>query len=76
MSEETFDAELSSLAASARPIDDDDYGSGRQIEAQNAFFVFVEKQMHPMAFEEFEAWCLKATPDEMIDEAIRLLKEE
>jgi hypothetical protein len=67
---------LLALANSARPIDDADYGSARQIAAQNAFFNHVQQLMHPMAFEELEEYALKATPDEMINEALRMLQEE
>jgi hypothetical protein len=74
-----IDPQLDALANAARPIsvgDDNDWGSERQTTAQNDFFTVVEELMHPMAWEEFSDWCLKATTDEMIDEALRLLREE
>jgi len=70
------DETLYTLAQTARPINDDDWGSERQITAENAFFLYVEKQMHPSAFSELEDYCLKATTDEMIDQAIKWLEAE
>jgi hypothetical protein len=61
------------MAAAARPIDDDDWGSDRQIEAENAFFGACPHDADGNVFsEDFENYCLKATTDEMIDEALRL----
>jgi hypothetical protein len=59
------------LADSARPIDDDDWGSDRQVTAQNKFFIVIESLMSAEDFSDLETWCLKATTDEMIDEALR-----
>jgi flavodoxin len=70
------DETLYKLAQAARPLDDSDYGSDRQVTAQNEFFEYVEKQMHPTAFAELDDFALKATPDEMIDEAIKWLEDE
>jgi hypothetical protein len=70
------DETLYTLAQAARPLDDDDWGSERQVTAQNAFFVYVERQMHPVAFAELEDYAMKATTDEMIDEAIKWLEAE
>ena len=65
--------DFQALAAAARPINDDEWGSERQIDAQNLFFEEVEKVLPAETFEALEAYCLKATTDEMIDEALRLL---
>lgn len=62
-------AELEQMAAIARPIDDDEWASQRQIDAENAFF----EAAGPLG-EAFEAWALHATTDEMLDEALRILK--
>ena len=70
------DKTLYKLAQAARPLNDDDWGSERQTTAQNAFFVYVESQMHPVAFAELEDFAMKATTDEMIDEAIKWLETE
>jgi hypothetical protein len=68
-------AELDALADVARPIDDDDWGSERQVEAQNAFFIRVEAILPRDQFEELEGFCLKANVDEMVDEAMRLIAD-
>ena len=67
--------ELDALADVARPIDDDDWGSERQVEAQNAFFIRVEAILPRDQFEELEGFCLKANVDEMVDEAMRLIAD-
>ena len=64
--------DLNSLAAAARPINHEDWGSERQIEAQNAFFQEIEKLLPSAEFEALENYCLKATTDEMIDRALEL----
>lgn len=64
---------LVSLANTARPINNDDWGSERQINAMDIFFYHAECTC-PAAFDDdFEAYCLKATDEEMIDEALRRL---
>lgn len=66
---------LLELAKAARPIDDDDYGSDRQVDAEFAFFEACREQA-PTLFAEgsnFSKWSLNATPEEAIDEAVRLL---
>lgn len=70
------DERLVAMAGAARALGDDDWGSARQVAAQNAFFLEVERLMHPVAWDEFEMWALKATVDEKVDEALRLLGEE
>lgn len=70
-------AHLESLAAAARPIDDAEWGSERQIEAQNAFFIACE-DVFPADFaddSEFSAWVMKATTDEMIDCALGIVRD-
>ena len=68
-------AEFERLAQVARPIDDDDWGTQRQIEAENAFFsaVGLDKNEHALG-KRFWDWSLKATTDEALDEALRLLR--
>jgi hypothetical protein len=66
---------LQALAQAARPISEEDYASDRHIGAENDFFEACRK-LDPVAFDEdgdFAVFCLKATPDEAIGEAIRLL---
>lgn len=71
-----YDEKLYELAQAARPLNQSDWGSERQVTAQNEFFDYVEKRIHPSAFAELEDFALKATTDEMIDEAIKWLEEE
>ncbi len=51
----------------------DDWGSERQVAAQNLFFEEVEKLLPAGDFAALETFCLKADVDEMIDEALRVL---
>lgn len=72
-------AELEEMARIARPIDDDEWGSERQIEAENDFFDACEDAL-PEVFDresdtDFNRFCLKATSNEMIDEALKILRE-
>ena len=59
---------LETLAQAARPTSDDDWGSERQIDAENAFFAAAGD-----LGADFEQFALKATSDEAIDEALRIL---
>jgi hypothetical protein len=65
--------DFNALAAQARPVNDDDWGSERQIAAQNLFFNEVQKALPADQFDALDSYCLKATTDEMINEALRLL---
>lgn len=64
---------LEALALDARALDEADWGTERQINAENAFFEAFHALMGDTP--EFDTWCLKATTDEMIDEALRLARE-
>jgi hypothetical protein len=73
----TYD-ELVALAEQAKPIPiaspgdvEDDYGSERQIDAQNLFFNELEKILPEDRFGELEGYCLKATTEEMLEEGLR-----
>jgi hypothetical protein len=61
------------LADQARCINDDDWGSPRQIAAENIFFDRIRELISAEEFEQLETYCLKATTDEMIDEALKLV---
>lgn len=63
---------LETLCAVARPINDDDWGTRRQVDAQNAFFsAFGRAGLQSEAFDDY---CMKATVDEMLDEAMRIAR--
>ena len=63
------------LAAAARPIDDADWGSERQIAAENRFFRALFYHYPALDTWSFERWCLKATTEEMLDEAMVRLRD-
>jgi len=70
--------ELETLAETGRPLDDDDYGSERQVDAENLFWfklhdVFGDGFGEVGLGEDFDRWCLKATTEEMLDEALKLI---
>ena len=54
---------LEQLAAAARPINDDDYGSDRQVEAENDFFDALDQhladKLTEVEMDDFDAFCLK-----------------
>lgn len=66
---------LTAKAQAAKCIDEADYGSDRQIEAENAFFEEVEALVGPDSWEGFEGRTLKAATDERIDAAMEMLQE-
>lgn len=61
------------LAAAARPINDADWGSERQVNAENTFFDVVRVALPGATFAALESYCHKARTEEMIEEALRLL---
>lgn len=78
---------LAALAAAARPQPvfpdgnrerdgGDDYGTPRQVAAQNAFFEAVARLVTPSVFAALADYCLKASPDEMIDAGLAAVGED
>jgi hypothetical protein len=69
-------AEIEALAALARPVEVDEGGAERQVAAQNAFFQAVSSVLTGEQFGQLEEFCSSplATVDEMIDEAMRLIR--
>lgn len=63
---------IKDLASAARCINEQDWGTERQIKAQNAFFDAVEKIVSKQTFSELEGYCMKANVDEMINEGLRV----
>jgi hypothetical protein len=59
-------------AQAALPINDDDWGSDRQIDAENAFFDAVCPELDDAAIVELEDYSLKETTEERVDKARRL----
>ena len=75
---------LETLSEVARPLDDADWGSDRQQDAENHFWNELARalgapcddQYDGAGFgKDFDNWCLHATTDEMLDEALKLLRE-
>lgn len=68
-------AYIDKLAADARPFDEVDWGSDRQIAAENRLFDEVEKLLaNYRKFQELQAYCHKATVTEMIDAALNAVE--
>jgi len=65
-------AQLADLAAAARPIDEADYGSDRQINAQNNFTYTLQQILPSEQWENFEDYAHRATPEEMISYGMSL----
>lgn len=63
------------LGHAAKPVDEDDWGSDRQIDAQNNFGCLLIDWILPKAdAEKLEVYGLKATTEEFIDYGIELVK--
>jgi hypothetical protein len=67
-------ATIEALAQAAHCIDDDDRGSERQIAAFNAFTTAATVLMSPEQQDSWNDFSLKATSDEIIEEALRVLR--
>ena len=67
--------DLNSLANDAAPTSQSDWGSGRQVNAQNRFFEAVEKILTADEMADLESYCLKASVEEMIDSAMLRVSE-
>lgn len=69
--------ELFNLATAARPLNEADWGTERQINALNAFHEAI-RDAWPQLFPEggeFDSFCLKATDDEQVLEALRRIED-
>lgn len=62
---ETYD-KIRELGKEAWPLSEADWGSGRQIDAQNAFFIELSKVLTANAWNKLDHYCAKATSEEMI----------
>jgi hypothetical protein len=58
---------LREMAKAARPVSDSEWGSDRQITAENKFCAALERYLKPAGWEHFEDYALKATTEEMLD---------
>jgi hypothetical protein len=66
---------LEFMANDALPLNDADWGSDRQITAENRFFEHAHAICPLIITEAFDMWCLEATCDEYITAAIERIKE-
>jgi hypothetical protein len=64
---------LETLATAAFPINDDDWGSDRQIDAENAFHIFVSDDL---GVNTDDMQTAKASSEDMINEALRRAEEK
>ena len=51
----------------------DDWGSQRQIDAQNAFTDAVGELLTPKEWAAYDHFCLKASTEEIVEEGLRLV---
>jgi hypothetical protein len=65
---------IAELAKTARASSEADWGTARQIDAENTFFDAFHAVMGDTP--EFDDWCLKATSDEMISKALTMVEEQ
>jgi hypothetical protein len=64
--------DLEALARAALPYTDSDWGSERQITAENALFDAARRFLTSQQMADLEAYALKATTEEMVEEVLRL----
>jgi hypothetical protein len=65
--------ELKEMARYALPINDNEWGADRQIAASNRFFETVRVLLSDPDWEKLERWGMKATTEEHVAEAMRLV---
>ena len=66
-------AQLQELAKLARCVDDADWGSDRQVDAENAFYQEARRHMTQVQIEKLDSYTLKSTTEEGIGYALSLL---
>ena len=59
----------------AVPLDEDEWGSGRQIDAENGFCAALRAKLTDDQWWDFERYALKATTEEMIGCGLELAGE-
>jgi len=73
---ETQKQEIADAATAALPLSEDEWGSDRQVDAQNHFGDLLKEHLPPALFERFEFYALKATTEETVECGLNLLKSE
>ena len=64
--------ELRTLSKAALPLNDDEWGSERQIDAENAVTAALQQYIKPEEWDNFEDYALKATTEEMVEYGMSL----
>lgn len=64
------------LGNDAKCINEADYASVRQQNAENKFWIELQKVLVPTKWEKLETYALKATIEESVAYALRLLVEQ
>jgi len=62
--------EIENIIAQARPLNDEDWGSERQITLENEVYSYLEEVLTPAQLEAFENYANKATVNERLDAAL------
>lgn len=65
-------AYMTDYADDAMPRSDNDWGTPRQIDAENRFYALAKQAIDPEQWIEFQQWALKATAEERIERACEL----
>jgi len=64
--------EFHELVELARPIDDGDSGSPRQVYLENMVWTELITHLSPTQYDELEVWCSHAGTDERLNRALSL----
>lgn len=67
---------IEQLAEAAKPLDDDEWGSPRQVAAQNLFFDTIADMVSEEVFDGLSNYCLKADVYEMIEAGLQAARGE
>jgi len=67
---------LEKLGQAALPVTEDDWGSCRQIDAENDFLAAVQRVLPEDSWDDLYVYGLKATTEERIAYALQLVKKE
>jgi hypothetical protein len=62
--------EISELIAQARPIDESDYASERQVNLENKVYDYLKTVLTAQQFKSFTKYCDRASVDERLDAAL------
>lgn len=69
-------SEIENLITQARPVSDEDWGSERQINLENKVWAHLDTILSEKQRDAFSNYCSKATTDEALDAALRVVRGE